>query len=184
MVRLVDRGCATSISDRRDLLTKVRFPAQVLPATVIATNLINYLLSIPLVLGLGLVFREWPTWHLLLLPLVILVQLLFTTALGYLVSALNVRFRDLQFLIGNLLLVWFFLTPVLYPPTAIPERYRELALYGNPMAIVMASYQAIFYGHRVPDLGPLLAVGGVSVLFLAWTAWVFDARREEFAEYV
>ncbi len=61
-------GGASSISDRRDLMTKVRFPAQVLPATVVVTNLCNFLLSLPLMLGLGVFFGEWPTWHVLASP--------------------------------------------------------------------------------------------------------------------
>ncbi len=177
-------GCATSISDRRDLLTKVRFPAQVLPATVILTNLINYLLSIPLVLALGAFFGVWPSWHLVALPAVLFVQLLFTVALGYLVSALNVRFRDLQFVVANLTMLWFFLTPILYPIETIPAAYRPLLHYGNPVAMLVNAYQAIFVRHAPPDFAELgcLALGAAALLWL--TTLVFEAGREEFAEYV
>lgn len=177
-------GCATSISDRRDLLTKVRFPAQVLPATVILTNLINYLLSIPLVLALGAFFGVWPSWHLLALPAVLFVQLLFTVALGYLVSALNVRFRDLQFVVANLTMLWFFLTPILYPLEIVPVRYRPLLHYGNPVAVLVNAYQAIFVRHALPEFAELgyLALGAAALLW--FTALIFEAGREEFAEYV
>lgn len=177
-------GSATSISDRRDLLTKVRFPAQVLPATVIVTNAINYLLSLPLMVGLGLVFGVLPSWHLVLLPAVMAVQLALTLALGYLVAALNVRFRDLQFMVSNLVLVWFFLTPVLYPLSSIPERYRPLVELGNPMAVLIGAYQSILYAHQVPAPGPLAVVALLSVALLWLSARLFEARREEFAEYV
>src|SRR5688572_31438753 len=86
-------GGASAISDRRDLLTKVRFPAQVLPATVVATNLVNFLLSVPLLLALGLIFGRYPSWHLIFFPLVVFVQLWVTLALVYLFSAINVTFR-------------------------------------------------------------------------------------------
>jgi len=177
-------GCATSISDRRDLLTKVRFPAQVLPATVILTNLINYPLSIPLVLALGAFFDVWPSWHLVALPAVLFVQLLLTVALGYLVSALNVRFRDLQFVVVNLTMLWFFLTPILYPLETIPAQYRPLLHYGNPVAMLVHAYQAIFVRHAAPDFAELgcLALGAAVLLWL--TTLVFEAGREEFAEYV
>src|SRR5271165_3142287 len=69
---------ASAISDRRDLLTKVRFPAQVLPATVVTTNLVNYLLSLPLMIGLGALVGVYPSWHVVAFPLVLVVQLLFT----------------------------------------------------------------------------------------------------------
>ena len=107
-------GGASAISDRRDLLTKVRFPAQVLPATVVLTNLVNYMLSLPLMVGLGLFFGVAPSWHVVAFPLVLVTQLCFTLALGYLVSALNVTFRDLQHIVGNVLTFWFFVTPIIY----------------------------------------------------------------------
>ncbi len=94
---------ATAISDRRDLLTKVRFPAQVLPATVVATNLINYLLSLPLMFILGASLGEWPTWHAVVFPAILALQIFFTLALSYMISALNVVFRDLQHIVANLL---------------------------------------------------------------------------------
>jgi lipopolysaccharide transport system permease protein len=142
---------ASAISDRRDLMTKVRFPAQVLPATVVVTNLCNYVLSLPLMVGLGLFFGEWPTWHVVAFPLVLITQLGFTLAVVYFISALNVRFRDLQHIVTNLLMMWFFLTPVLYPVTTIPEAFRQGLVLVNPMAILVTSYQAIFYEHRLPD---------------------------------
>jgi lipopolysaccharide transport system permease protein len=175
---------ASAISDRRDLLTKVRFPAQVLPSTVVATNLVNYVLSLPLVIILGAVFGVRPTWHLLLFPLVVAAQLIFTMAVVYVLSAINVTFRDLQHIVLNLLMMWFFLTPVLYQASSIPERYRTVALYGNPMAILITSYQAIFYEHRLPAAAPLLTLVVASVALLWAASRLFEARREEFAETV
>jgi lipopolysaccharide transport system permease protein len=141
---------ASTISDRRDLLTKVRFPAQVLPATVVGTNLVNYLLSLPLMVGLGGAVGIWPDVHALAFPLVLLVQLVFTLAVTFVVSALNVRFRDLQHIVANVLTLWFFLTPVLYIPNAVPESVRRLYLIANPMAVITISYLGIFYEHRWP----------------------------------
>lgn len=177
-------GGASTISDRRDLLTKVRFPAQVLPATVVATNLINYLLSLPLMLGLGLCFGVHPTVHALAFPLVLLGQLLFTMALAYVVSALNVALRDLQHVVSNLITLWFFVTPVLYQASAIPARLRALVILSNPMAILMVDYQDMFYDHRWPAMKPLLSVVVLSTVLLALASLVFESRREEFAELI
>ncbi|MCI0574298.1 MAG: ABC transporter permease [Myxococcaceae bacterium] len=177
-------GCATAISDRRDLLTKVRFPAQVLPASVVTTNLLNYLFSLPLMVVLGALHGMWPTWHILLLPAVAATQLLLTLGLGYVVAALNVTFRDLQHIIGNLLTLGFFVTPVLYPIATVPERFRDLVLYGNPVAALITSYQSILYEHRLPEARPLLWVAGLSVVLLWGAARLFESRREEFAECI
>ena len=178
---------ASTISDRRDLLTKVRFPAQVLPATVVVTNLCNFLLSVPLMLGLGLVLNVHFTWHAVFFPVIVLIQLLFTLALAYIFSALNVLFRDLQHILANLLNVWFYATPVIYMASNISE--HTLQKYGwifhvNPMAVLVMAYQDILYHHRLPNLTDL---GGVALFSLAllWVATtIFERRREEFAELI
>lgn len=175
---------ASTISDRRDLMTKVRFPAQVLPATVVTTNLINYLLSLPLMVFLGIFFHVWPTVHALAFPLVVLAQLLFTLALAYVISALNVGLRDLQHVVVNLMTLWFFVTPVLYQATSIPARLRDLVILANPMAILMVDYQDMFYDHRWPAMIPLLGVVVGSIFLLAIASLVFERRREEFAELI
>jgi len=175
---------ASTISDRRDLLTKVRFPAQVLPATVVATNLINFLLSLPLMVALGGIVGVWPNVHALAFPLVLFTQLVFTLALTFIVSALNVRFRDLQHIVQNILTLWFFVTPVLYIPNAIPAFARRLFLIANPMAVIITSYQGIFYEHRWPHWRALAIVTLGSLALLSIAARVFESRREEFAELI
>ncbi|MGA9523651.1 MAG: ABC transporter permease [Myxococcaceae bacterium] len=183
-------GSASAISDRRDLLTKVRFPAQVLPATVITTNLINYVLSLPLMFGLGAIFGVWPTWHIVFFPVVMGIQLLFTMGLSYVISALNVSFRDLQHIVGNVITLWFFLTPIIYSSrqiTGMADSYPvvvNLLLYGNPMTVLVRSYQSIFYEHVTPELVPLAGVLALSIALLWFSAHVFESRREEFAELV
>jgi lipopolysaccharide transport system permease protein len=183
-------GGATAISDRRDLLTKVRFPAQVLPATVVASNLANYLLSLPLMVILGGIFGIWPTWHVVAFPVVLAIQLLFTLGMSYLISALNVAFRDLQHIIANVLTLAFFLTPVLYSYRDVEQKLAQypvlgnLLLYANPMAVIVRSYQSIFYEQTLPAFLPLAGVLGVSVALLWISSHVFEARREEFAELV
>ncbi len=175
---------ASCISDRRDLMTKVWFPAQVLPATVVATNLCNFVLSLPLLVGMGLLYGQWPSWHVVFFPLVVLIQLGFTLALVYIISALNVTFRDLQHIINNLLTMWFFVTPILYPTTTIPEPFRNLMVLGNPMAIIVTSYQSIFYEKRIPDMAPLVLLLCMSLLLMWAASELFERRREEFAESI
>ncbi|HZA13954.1 MAG TPA: ABC transporter permease [Myxococcaceae bacterium] len=181
---------ASAISDRRDLLTKVRFPAQVLPATVVTTNLINYLLSLPLMVILGAAYGMWPTWHALAFPIVLVVQLLFTLGVSYLISALNVAFRDLQHIVANLLTLAFFLTPVLYSYRDVEAKLGDhpvlasILLYGNPMAVLVRSYQAIFYEQALPPIAPLAGVLAMSMALLWISSNVFESRREEFAELI
>jgi lipopolysaccharide transport system permease protein len=156
----------------------------VLPATVVATNLANYLLSLPLLLALGLLYREWPTWHVLLFLPVVALQTFFTLGLTYLVSALNVALRDLQHIVGNVLTMMFLLTPVVWPLKMLPYELQQIALYANPMAALINAYRSMFYDHVMPDLLPLVAVAGTSLGLLWISSGVFERRREEFAELV
>ncbi len=184
-------GGTSSVSDRRDLLTKVRFPAQVLPATVVLTNLLNFLLSLPLLLGLGLVFGVMPTWHVIFLVPVLIVQTFFTLALTYFFAALNVAFRDLQHIVGNLIQMMFFLTPVLWDLKSVPaigsltrEESQSLVMTFNPMASVISAWRDIFYEQTVPNWQPLGTVAVLSLVVMYISAGVFERRREEFAELV
>lgn len=175
----------SAVSDRRDLLTKVRFPAQVLPATVVATNLMNFLLSLPLMMGLGLLSDMLPTWHIIIFVPILLLQTLFTLAVTYLLSALNVAFRDLQHIVGNLIMIGFFATPVLWPITRVnSDLTRKLLTYCNPMAALIIAYRDVFYYHQIPNWHPLAAVGAMSIALLWVSSVIFERRREEFAELI
>lgn len=173
---------ASSITDRRDLITKVQFPPQILPATVIGAALVNYLLTLPLMLVLGWFFGVTPGAAVVAFPLVLLVQLLLVTGLVYLISSFNVTFRDLQHIVSNLVMFAFFLTPVLYAASQVPEPYRELLLKLNPFAALVASYQDIFVHGRWPDFANLGRVALLGTVLLMLGSSVMAARRESFAE--
>lgn len=177
-------GGTTSVSERRDLLTKVRFPAQVLPASVVLTHLVNYVLSIPLMFGLGLIYGIFPTWHaLLFIPLVFL-QAFLSLSIAYVLSALNVAFRDLQHIVQNLVMLGFFLTPVLWELEGKSEFMKRWLPIANPFANVILAYRDIFYYHRLPPAGPLALVFAFSLVLFAMSSLFFERRREEFAEQI
>lgn len=188
-------GGATSVSDRRDLLTKVRFPAQVLPATVVLTNLINFVLSLPLLLILGAFYEDLPSWHIVFVPIVLVIQTAFTLGITYLLSSLNVAFRDLQHIVVNLVQMFFFLTPVLWTIDTVggvnrfgvvlsAQEAQDAMLFLNPLAAVISAWRDIFYLHRAPALEPLGAVALIALVLLWLSSGVFERRREEFAELV
>ena len=163
----------------------MRFPAQVLPATVVTTNLINFVLSLPLMFALGALHGIWPTWHLVALPVVIAVQLCLILALCYLVAALNVTFRDLQHIVGNLITLAFFLTPVLYLSTSIPERYRRPDDPGQSHGGARHQLPGDPGGAPAPGCGAAPLGRAVLSLVLLWGASaLFESRREEFAESI
>ncbi len=174
---------ATSIIGSGNLVTKVPFPAQVLPLVKVLANLFNYLLSMPIlivVLFIGGIKIGWP-W--LAFPLVLGSNLLLTLGISLFLACINTYFRDTQHLLGIILTLWFFLTPILYPASMIPDNLKFL-LWINPEAIYIREYQDIFFYMKFPDWQGFLYVTLFSILILLLGIWIFEAFKEGFAEKI
>jgi lipopolysaccharide transport system permease protein len=168
-----------------NLIKKVLFPAEVLPIVTVLANMVHFFLGLP-ILGAFLIYYQHPPdladifWF----PIIVLVQLVLTLGLALLVSALTVHFRDLKDLLGNLLTLWFFATPIIYPMSQAPENYRWL-LNLNPMTHLAISYQEVLF-----YVGPhghwrwLVALGAMSMVVFLAGYFVFDRLRDSFAEEV
>lgn len=173
----------TSITESESLVTKVTFPLQVLPTVKVAAALINYLLGLPVLFFFLLLQGVSLSWNLLFLPLVLIAAWVFVWGLSLLLATVNVFFRDVQYIMANLLTLWFFITPILYPLEKVPEAYRFLIRL-NPLTLLMSAFQDIFFFGRQPQwgaLGVLFLVG----LAVAWVGMaVFDRYKESFAEMV
>ncbi|MDH5476770.1 MAG: ABC transporter permease [Nitrospinota bacterium] len=173
-----------SITGAGALITKSMFPAEILPMVKIISNLFNYIFSLPLLFGFIIWFDVDITLSILWLPFLMLGQLLFTTGLVYFVASINVRFRDVQHVLANLMLLWFFLCPIIYPKSAIPAELKLYTYTINPMAHLAVGYQDIFINGRTPDLF------AISMVMLAGTVCMilgirqFEHGRETFAEEI
>ncbi len=174
---------AGSISDAGSLVTKVLFPQQVLVAVKVLAALMNYLLSLPILFIFMAAGGVSFSWHLAGFPLVAAVHLLFTYALGVLLATLNVFMRDTRHILASLLTLWFFLTPILYPVSQVPARFRFL-IYLNPAAVFTTAYHDGFFWGRWPrwELLGLLALGSLALLWLAVV--IFERHKEYFAEKI
>ena len=172
-----------SITESESLVTKVTFPLQVMPTVKVAAALINYLLGLPVLFFFLIIKGVYPSWSLLFLPLVLLAAWIFVWGLALLLATANVFFRDVQYIMANLLTLWFFVTPILYPLEKVPAAYRFLIRL-NPLTLLMSAFQDIFFHRRPPDwssLGLLFLMG----LVVAWVGMaVFDRYKESFAEMV
>ena len=164
------------------LIKKVMFPAEVLPVVTVLTNLVQFLLGLPILL-LFLV----PTGRLrpsaLLLPLPILVQVLFTVGVALCVSALTVHFRDIQNILSHVLHLWFFASPVIYSYESTPPRLKAV-LRLNPMTHLLVSYQQMLFAGRFDHWRGLLAAAAVGAVAFVVGAFLFDRLRDTLAEEV
>ncbi|MBF0170224.1 MAG: ABC transporter permease [Nitrospinae bacterium] len=172
-----------SVVSSGDLITKSMFPAEILPMVKIVANLANYVFSLPLLIFFMFVYGIPLTAQVVWLPVLMVAQLTLTVGLVYFFAAMNVRFRDTQHVLGSALTLWFFVSPILYPASQVPEEYRFTFLL-NPMAPMVMGYQNIFVHGTPPDF---LAVGGVFlgglIVSLFSVAW-FERNKETFAEEI
>jgi lipopolysaccharide transport system permease protein len=175
----------TALTGSGTLLRKVMFPAEILPLVTVLTGLVNFCLGL-VILAAFTVYSGLPffTADLLWLPVVVVVQLAWTLGLAFLLSALSVHFRDIRDLLGNLMTLWFFATPIVYPYSQAPERFRPL-LDLNPFTHIAGAYQDVLFVNGPYNPGSRLAVVGVvAVLVLLVGYGVFDRLRDTFAEEV
>jgi ABC-type polysaccharide/polyol phosphate export permease len=168
-----------------NLIKKVLFPAEVLPIVTVLANMVHFFLGLPILAAFLIYYRRpLDPVELLWFPVIVLVQLVVLLGLGLLVAALTVHFRDLKDILGNVLTLWFFATPIIYPMQDAPEQYRWL-LNLNPMTHLAISYQEVLF-----YIGPhghwrwlmALLAGAIVVFFAGY--FVFDRLRDSFAEEV
>ena len=168
-----------------NLIKKVLFPAEILPIVAVLANMVNFLLALLILVPLLIVFHRLNlSLNLLWFPVTVLVQLVFTTGLALALSALAVHFRDIRDLLANVLMLWFFATPIIYPWFQENVRRFRLLFNANPFSHLAISYQEILFYGPVGHWKWLLLMGVASVgIFLAGY-WLFDRLRDSFAEAV
>jgi lipopolysaccharide transport system permease protein len=166
-----------------NLIRKVLFPAEVLPIVSVCAGMVHFALGLPILAGAFIYFGV-PVHlaDLLWLPVVVLVQLVLMIGLALLLSSLTVHFRDLKDLLANLLTIWFFATPILYPVTLAPERVRPL-LDLNPFTHLAISYQEIlFMPGPFTSQARLAAVALFALVAFVLGYAVFDRLRDTLPE--
>jgi len=164
------------------LIKKVMFPAEVLPVVTVLTNLAHFLLGLPILL-VCLIVAGRLTPEALLLPLPLLVQLVFTVGMALIASALTVHFRDLQNILGHLLHLWFFASPVLYYYGTTAGKARAL-LRLNPLSHLLVAYQQMLFEGRFDHWRGLALTAVAAVAVFAVGAFLFDRLRDTLAEEV
>lgn len=172
-----------------NLIKKIRFPVEVLPIMTVSTNLIHFLLGIPILLIMIIALGKTITltFWVFFLPVAILVQFVFIMGLSFLVSALTVHFRDLKDILANVLTLWFFATPIIYPfmLPAIQNKSAVVTLLSlNPMTHIIEAYHYAFVFGQLPHWKKLPVTFLVGLLFFYMGYLLFDKLRDTFVEEV
>ena len=172
----------TVIFSEQDMVKKIYFPREVLPIAFTISQFVNMLLSFLVIFAVLIIsgIRLNPQ-ALFFLPLVMLVEFVMALGVTYLVSALNVYFRDLEHILGILSMAWMYLTPILYPMDMVPQQYARLFTL-NPMTSVTIAYRDILYYGQVPHMNTLFHALVMGVLVLAIGQVVFGRLQRHFVE--
>jgi lipopolysaccharide transport system permease protein len=141
----------TSIISNGNLIKKAVIPSEIFPLVYVGTNTLHYLFSIPILLFFTIYSGIPISWNWAYFPLILCLQAMFTYGLALIVSALTVQFRDFQQMVPNLLLILFFLTPVVYPLTSVGNETRSL-MEASPTTFLIESYRDIFFYGKAPSL--------------------------------
>jgi lipopolysaccharide transport system permease protein len=174
---------SNSIVGSSHLITKVYFPRLVVPLASVLPGLVDFALSFLILLIMMLFYGIVPSLAILWLPVFLLLALTTALGVGLWLSALNVEYRDVRFLVPFLSQIWLFATPIAYPSSLLPEPWRTI--YGlNPMVGVVEGFRWALLGtNRAP--GPIILVSAAaSVLILITGAFYFRRMERTFADIV
>ena len=173
--------CLTIFVDNGNLLKKVVFPRICLPLILAGWALVNNLLLAAATLGVFLLvghpIDSTALWLLVLVPL----TLAFALGLGLILGTLNVFVRDVAQVMNVVLQLWFWLTPVVYMPTIVPDEFRAV-LNANPMYWIVSSYQNVLLFHKSPDLDHLALTAVISLGLLAVALLLFRRSSAEMVD--
>lgn len=175
------QGGATCVIGQQALVTKIYFPRQVLPIAHVTTCFVNMLLCFVVVL---VVVAFSVGVNLAVLPFLIptmVIEYVLALGLALLVSGITVYVRDMEHILGIVVMAWQFLSPVMYPKDWVPEKLRGIFML-NPMTSILDAYRNVLYYKCAPDMSTMLLalVLGVTFLLLGW--FVFGRLQRNFAE--
>lgn len=174
---------SNSLVSSARLITKVYFPRLTMPIATVLSGIVDFLLAFVVLLGMMLVFGIAPTVNVFWLPCFLLLALITSLGTGLWLSAMNVQFRDVRYIVPFITQIWMFLTPIAYPSSLLSEPWRTL--YGiNPMAGVVEGFRWALLGTDTAP-GPIIIVSSLAaVALLVGGAFYFRRMEKSFADVV
>lgn len=176
-------GATPSLVRSATLIKRVRLPRVLIPLAEIAGASVHFVVALALFVGLAIVFGRAPGAGLLLLPIVVAVNVVCLLGLAMLLAALQVVYRDVEFLVSMGLRVLFYLTPIFYPLAFVPDEWRLIYLL-NPLAGIVESYRAALLPGATFHLEPLAIAAASSVVCLVAGIVVFRRLEPRFDDHV
>jgi lipopolysaccharide transport system permease protein len=171
-----------SLVGNSSLVTKVYFPRMIIPIAAVGSGLLDFVISFGLLILLMLYYGVGFSPNILMLPILTLLTALLTIGIGMWMSALNVKYRDVRYALPFLIQLWMFATPIIYPSSLIPEKWRWLFRI-NPLTGLIEGYRSAIFGKPFDLIGL-----GISIFFifivLIYSAYTFRQMERSFADIV
>jgi lipopolysaccharide transport system permease protein len=174
---------SNSLVGSANLITKVYFPRLTIPLASVLSGVVDFALAFVVLLGMMFFYRMAPTVNILWLPLFLLLALVASLGVGLWLSALNVEYRDVRYVVPFITQFWLFVTPIAYPSSLLHEPWRTI--YGlNPMVGVVEGFRWALLGTKTAP-GPIIAVSSTAaVIILVTGAFYFRRMEKTFADIV
>ena len=176
----ISRAAFTMV-ENGNIIKKVYFPREILPISIVTSEAVTFLISTLIIIGFVVFGGIGISKYIIFYPLVLLAQYLLLIAISFIVSSISVYVRDLQHLIGVVLQLLFYATPIVYAAEAIPDNFKWM-LNINPMTYVINAYRDIFYNQTMIDVVPLLILIAVSIVACIIGYLIFNKLQKGFAE--
>lgn len=174
---------SNSVVGSANLITKVYFPRMAIPLASVLAGLVDFALAFMVLLGMMVYYKRVPTAHVYWLPLFLLLELCAAVGVGFWLSAMNVKYRDVKYVVPFLVQFWMYASPIIYPSSMIPVRYRTL--YGlNPMVGVVDGFRWALLGTKTAPGPVLIASATATIAFLVGGALYFRRMEAQFADVV
>lgn len=148
------------------LIKKVYFPRELLPISIVLSNAVHFLLALPVLLLMMVIFDAPFTAGIALIPLLMVIQLIFLSGVALFLSCLNVFLRDTASIMEVLISLWFFVTPVFYRVDDVASQWANLLFLVNPMAALVTAYRTILYDGQLPSMATLGITSLTAVIVL------------------
>jgi ABC-type polysaccharide/polyol phosphate export permease len=177
------RFSVSSLTANINLVAKVYFPREIFPFSAVIVSAVDFAVGAILLVGLMAYYRVVPTSAVLFLPVVILVQVVFTTAVALLLAMANLFYRDVKYLFEVVITVWMFATSVLYPVDRVTG-WAGALLRLNPMTPIVDAYRSVLLRGELPPMMPIAETAAISVALLAGVWLLFHRSEFQFAEYI
>jgi lipopolysaccharide transport system permease protein len=172
-----------SIVGQATVISKVYFPRLIVPLSATVSGLVDFGVAFILLIGMMIWYGILPNWGVLTLPLFLLFALTTALAIGLWLSALNVKYRDVTHAVPFLIQIWLFSSPIAYPVSLVPEKWRLLYSL-NPLVGVIEGFRWALLGKESPDFG-VIAISASAVIALLFTGLIYFKRMERtFADVV